>query len=190
MGGRTALLLGVLEPSIVNELIVVDSSPIHATTKQGMEVLQTFLNALLNVDLNCFSNENMKRSSIKKHLNEKLKENGIKSESLRQWLLMSLSSQLVNGKEEYGWNFNLKILRECLRPNLVLLPQDVMRNDAYKNRTLFIGSGLSNYIPRDSHDKIRRIFPLAEFVYVEGAGHWVQADKPKEFLEIVLRFLS
>ena len=73
MGGRIALLLSVLKPSNVDELIVVDSSPIHATTKQGMEVLQTFLNALLNVDLNCFSNENMERSSIKKHLNEKLR---------------------------------------------------------------------------------------------------------------------
>ena len=190
MGGRTALLLSVLEPTIVNELIIVDSSPIHATTKQGIEVLQTLLNALTNVDLNCFSNQNMERSSIKKHLGEKLKENGIKSESRRQWLIMSLSSQLVNGKEEYKWNFNLKILKECLGQNLFLVPQNVMKEGALRSRTLFIGGGLSNYIPRDSHDQIRKIFPSAEFVYVEGAGHWVQSDKPKEFIEIVLNFLN
>lgn len=191
MGGRTALLLSVLKSSIVDELIVVDSSPIHATTKQGMETLQTFLNALSNVDLKCLSNKNMDRSSIKKYLDEKLRQNGISSESRRQWLLMSLSSQHVNGKEEYDWNFNLEILRKCLTSqNIWLVPQNVMINDAFKNRALFIGSCLSNYIPRDSHDEIRKIFPLAEFVYVEDASHWVQADKPKEFLQIVLKFLS
>lgn len=34
------------------------------------------------------------------------------------------------------------------------------------------------------------MFPNAEFVYVEDAGHWVHADKPREFLSIVSDFLG
>jgi esterase len=34
------------------------------------------------------------------------------------------------------------------------------------------------------------MFPLAKFVSIEGAGHWVQAEKPQEFVSEVLRFLD
>ena len=104
--------------------------------------------------------------------------------------MMNLISRNIDGQEEYDWNFNLKVFKKCFRPNLTLVPQDAMKYNAFPKRTIFIGSPLSNYIPVDSHDEIRKHFPLAEFVYVDGAGHWVQADKPKEFLKIALHFLA
>jgi len=36
----------------------------------------------------------------------------------------------------------------------------------------------------------RERFPLAEFKYVPGAGHWVHSQKPKEFLDLLLPFLK
>jgi hypothetical protein len=36
----------------------------------------------------------------------------------------------------------------------------------------------------------RELFPSAEFRYVPGAGHWVHSQKPKEFLDLLLPFLS
>ena len=36
------------------------------------------------------------------------------------------------------------------------------------------------------HPEILERFPRAEFQYIEGAGHWVHAQKPAEFLDIVL----
>ena len=36
----------------------------------------------------------------------------------------------------------------------------------------------------------REIFPGAEFKYVEGAGHWVHSQKPKQFLETIIPFIK
>ena len=36
------------------------------------------------------------------------------------------------------------------------------------------------------HPEILERFPRADFQYIEGAGHWVHAQKPAEFLDIVL----
>ena len=64
-----------------------------------------------------------------------------------------------------------------------------LKNDPFSKKTLFVGSPISDYIPKNSHNEIRKYFPQAEFVYIDGAGHWVHADKPKEFIKIVVQFL-
>jgi esterase len=33
-------------------------------------------------------------------------------------------------------------------------------------------------------------FPNSTIETIDGAGHWVQAEKPEEFAELVLGFLS
>ena len=30
----------------------------------------------------------------------------------------------------------------------------------------------------------------SQFEYIDGAGHWVHSQKPKEFLEVLIRFLK
>ena len=182
--------MSLLNPSAVDQLIVVDSSPIDATTDKGIKDIERFLSAISKVDLTYMAEKQLDRLAIKQYIDETLMENGIKSESRRQWLMMNLITKRVNGKELYDWNFNFEVLQNCFRQNLILVPQDALTcNSVYPKKTLFIGSPISNYIPRDSHDEIKKYFPQAEFVYIDGAGHWVQADKPKEFISVVLKFL-
>lgn len=40
------------------------------------------------------------------------------------------------------------------------------------------------------HPGILKLFPKAEFKYIEGAGHWLHSEKPTEFLKITLDFLN
>ena len=190
MGGRTVLALSLLCPSMVDELIVVDSSPISRTTQKGMADIETFLNAISKIDLDYLTKQNLERIEIKKHLDEKLKENGIKSESKRQWVMMNLVHREIHEIKEYDWNFNFSVLQKSFRPNLTLLPQEILSNNSFSKKTLFIGSPISDYIQKNSHDEIKKYFPSAEFVYIDGAGHWVHADKPKEFIKIVAQFLN
>ena len=37
---------------------------------------------------------------------------------------------------------------------------------------------------------INSLFPNATLEMVEGAGHWVHADKPHDFLNIVKQFIG
>ena len=38
--------------------------------------------------------------------------------------------------------------------------------------------------------EIHRLFPKAEMVEIEGAGHWIHSEKPAEFLNTVTEFLD
>jgi len=126
----------------------------------------------------------------KRYLDEKLNENGIKSESKRQWVIMNLVYRETHGIKEYDWNFNFSVLQKSFRPSLTLVPQEILANNSFLKKTLFIGSPISDYIPQNSHDEIRKYFPSAKFVYIDGAGHWVHADKPKEFIKVVAHCLN
>jgi pimeloyl-ACP methyl ester carboxylesterase len=56
--------------------------------------------------------------------------------------------------------------------------------------TLFLRGSESGYIYDEDIPVIRNFFPNAIIQTIKGAGHWVQAEKPEEFLEAILDFLK
>jgi pimeloyl-ACP methyl ester carboxylesterase len=54
--------------------------------------------------------------------------------------------------------------------------------------TLFIRGELSNYILDEDIDELEELFPDSEIKTINGAGHWVHAEAPEEFIDIVLGF--
>ena len=60
----------------------------------------------------------------------------------------------------------------------------------FSKSTLFIRGEKSNYIGAADESTIRELFPQAEIQTIIGAGHWIHADKPEEFLKCVLKFLA
>ena len=55
---------------------------------------------------------------------------------------------------------------------------------------MFIGGADSDYIPVTDHEDIQETFPLAQFKYVQGAGHWVHSQKPAEVMQLMKDFLK
>ena len=39
-------------------------------------------------------------------------------------------------------------------------------------------------------DLIQKLFPKAKFIKIQNAGHWLHAEKPREFEAAVRTFLS
>ena len=37
---------------------------------------------------------------------------------------------------------------------------------------------------------IRKVFPAAEFIEIQGAGHWIHADKPDEVIKYLRKLLE
>jgi len=60
----------------------------------------------------------------------------------------------------------------------------------FEKPTLFVRGSRSNYVKDSEWDKTKLLFPNAQLVTIEGAGHWVHADKPKELLEVLRGFLK
>ena len=59
----------------------------------------------------------------------------------------------------------------------------------YTGEVLFILGAESHYLKEDDKPYINTWFPLSQYVYIEGAGHWVHADNPKAFYEALMAFL-
>jgi esterase len=55
--------------------------------------------------------------------------------------------------------------------------------------TLFIKGNLSDHIPSDKTEDLKKTFPNAEVAIINEAGHWIHAEKPVEFLDLVFNFL-
>ncbi len=60
----------------------------------------------------------------------------------------------------------------------------------YLGPSLFLHGGESGYVQPAHEPAIRALFPYARFRSVPGAGHWVYADRPAEFLAALRAFLA
>ena len=65
----------------------------------------------------------------------------------------------------------------------------IATDEVYENEALFIRGGNSDYVIDSDLDLIEYHFPNYSLATINGASHWVQADKPLEFIDVVLRFL-
>ena len=55
---------------------------------------------------------------------------------------------------------------------------------------LFLAGGESDYVRPEHRDVIRALFPKARFARIPGAGHWLHAERPREFEAAVRAFLN
>ncbi len=95
---------------------------------------------------------------------------------------------LVIGDGHAHWRLNLDAIeREFAQ--IVGFP-DLPAGAAYHGPTLFVAGARSNYIQTEHEAAIRRLFPLAQIMRIEGAGHWVHAEQPQAFLQAVGPFLA
>ena len=63
--------------------------------------------------------------------------------------------------------------------------------EPFEGEALFIRGGRSKHVVLpDDEGLIKTLFPKAEIKTVEGAGHWVHAEKPEELLGLVRGFLN
>jgi pimeloyl-ACP methyl ester carboxylesterase len=60
----------------------------------------------------------------------------------------------------------------------------------YAGPALFVAGARSDYIRPAHRATIRALFPLARFVTVKDAGHWVHADNPAGFAAVAEAFLT
>jgi esterase len=87
-------------------------------------------------------------------------------------------------------SFRWKINLDAIANNYDRL---VAWDDTYRTfggPTCFVRGERSHYIQPEDEEAIRALFPQAEIVTVDGVGHWVHAEAPAQFYQIVHDFLS
>jgi pimeloyl-ACP methyl ester carboxylesterase len=168
MGGKSAMRFAQKSGFLVDALIVADMGikgyPRHH------DLIFKGLNAV-DVD-NCDSRKTAE-GRLSTH---------IQDESTMQFLMKNLYWK-EPGK--LAWRFNLAVLESHIDEILVALPEE--RIDC---ETLFIVGGKSGYVLPEDHESIRERIPLVHFETIAEAGHWVHAEAPVQFLEIVESFIQ
>lgn len=182
MGGRTVMRLALKTPSLVERIVVVDVGPSSVPAIVGNYLVPQQLDAMdavlprLSPDL---SVEEAHREADRMLAGRATLENP----SIRSLLLANLRR---NG-DRYEWRVNVKSVRDNL-PKLVRAED--LKGFTSDVDALFICGGQSPYVTSVEHGAIRRAFPNARIVTVEGAGHWVHRDRPAIFLNLVKNFVA
>ncbi|WP_108816234.1 alpha/beta fold hydrolase [Loktanella sp. Alg231-35] len=164
MGGKAAMVLALQNPALVRRLIVADIAPVaYGHTQIGP------IEAMRQVDL----------QSINNRAEAKVQLTGLEP-GVDDFLLQSLDLK------EKRWKLNLDVLSAEM-DKIIGFPDVTGRFDG---PTLFLSGANSDYVQRDARPAIKDLLPSAKFAKIPGAGHWLHAEKPREFEAAVATFLS
>jgi len=163
MGGKAAMVLACENPSKVNRLIVADIAPVaYSHTQMGP------IEAMRQVALPVAD-----RAAAKAQLA------GLEP-GVDDFLLQSLDLKAQK------WRLNLDVLTRDM-PEIIGFPA---LGTGFEGSCLFLSGAASDYVQPGHRAEIKRLFPAAKFAKIPGAGHWLHAEKPREFEAAVAAFLA
>ena len=170
MGGKAAMALALTRPDLLAGVIVADIAPVAYSHTH-----QPFIRAMRGMDLNGIE----RRSQA-----DPLLADAIPEAPLRAFILQNL----VIEDKTARWRLNLEAL-DAGMPDLIGW-DGALDRQPFSGRALFLYGGASDYMTPLLQPRVREVFPKAEFASIPGAGHWLHAEKPVEFLESVSGWLS
>ncbi|OXS16368.1 alpha/beta hydrolase [Zobellella denitrificans] len=168
MGGKIAMMTAGLAPERIRSLAVADIAPVAYHQARHDAV---FRGLLAVTEAGCRS---------RKEADEVLGRY-VESAGVRQFLLKSFVPE-----GEQPWRFNVPVLFAHYQaimgwPGLPL---------PYQGPTLFIKGAESDYLLPEHQPRVLQQFPQARARVIQGAGHWLHAEKPQAFNRLVLDFLT
>jgi pimeloyl-ACP methyl ester carboxylesterase len=166
MGGKAAMVLALTRPELVNRLIVADIAPVA----YGHSQIQ-YIEAMKSVDLDRVE----RRSDAGAQLLER-----VDNPDLVPFFLQALDVK------ERRWLLNLDTLAREM-PKILGFPEI---SGSYEGRCLFLTGARSDYVTAAHRARIKALFPQAQFAKIPGAGHWLHAEKPREFEAAVRTWLG
>jgi len=166
MGGKAAMVLSILDSNLVEKLIIADIAPVsysHDNTQ--------YIRAMKKIQLDRLAT----RTDAIMQLEESVPEPELRS-------FFAQSIDLKNKR----WKLNLDVLEREME-KIISFPQ---LPGQYEKASLFLSGALSNYLQIIHRPSIKKLFPRANFAKIPNAGHWLHAEKPREFEAAVRTFLS
>ena len=164
MGGKAAMVLALTRPDLVRKLVVADIAPVAYAHTQLDKI-----DAMRRVDLSIVTTRGQAAEMM-----------GLGDAVLAAFFLQSLD---LAGKR---WRLNLDALAANMA-DIVGFP-DV--SGVFNGPVLFLTGAQSTYVLPEHRPRIRALFPHARFAKIPDCGHWLHAEKPREFVAAVQVFLE
>ena len=169
MGGKVAMLLAVEHPEMVEKLVVADIGPKYYPSHH-----QAILAGLNAVDFSQKPDRNQVEEVLKKYISDL---------GTRQFLMKSL---FWKEPGQLAFRFNLDVFNKKIEQIGTALTD----SQRFDKPTLFIRGGNSKYILDDDFQTIQSHFQDSKVETIPNVGHWLHAENPQLFFEIVIDFLS
>ena len=170
LGGRAAMCFAFDYPDLLDKMVIVDIALRSYYPNQEHQMLIT---AMMAVD---FSSARS-RSDVDKQL-----EQTVHSLKLRQFLLKNI---YWKDKKTLAWRLNLPVLNGSMPRMLDGIDPD----KKFLKPVLLVRGGLSGYVTDADLPDLLKQFPRISVQTLASASHWVHADAPGEFYNLVSEFL-
>ena len=181
MGGKTAMWFAADYPEKVEKLVIADIAPkdyLQLKENSQYHLHRNILLAMKELDFSRVKNRN--------NVDDLLAER-IDNRRIRQFLLKNITKEKKT--KQYKWRLNVEVLYEYLDEIVGgvnrMWFEDRIPITSYP--VIFIRGLKSNYIMDEDIGLIKQIYPEASIVDIPGAGHWLHAEKPAEFMDAVMR---
>lgn len=168
MGGKTAMQFAMNYPNKLSKLVVADIAPKPYPIHHDV-----ILKGMFALDFDVITSRREADEELSKHIPDL---------STRQFILKNL---YWKEKGKLAWKFNLPVIND----NIEMVGYELKNVSPFSKPTLFIRGTKSNYILESDFSKIKRIFTNAKIQDI-ASGHWVHAENPKKFFEILTSFLT
>ncbi|MCR9150243.1 MAG: alpha/beta fold hydrolase [Rhodobacteraceae bacterium] len=170
MGGKAAMALALTRPEMVRKLIVADIAPVAYGHSQSHLIAAMRALPLEQVTT---------RGDA-----DRLLAGTVTDDATRAFLLQSLDLNAPGGPR---WRLNLDVL-EAEMDRITGWPDDL--DGRFDGPALFLSGAASDYVRPEARGRIKALFPGAVMAKIPGAGHWLHAEKPREFEAAVAAFLD
>lgn len=169
MGGKTLMQWALRFPDKAAKIIVADIAP-----RAYPPAFNSILMALEELHRIPLTSRQQAEAILRQHISE---------EGIVHFLAKNL---YWNENNQLVLRFNLEVIRQ----QLPVLSGAIDPVGQCKVPALFLRGEYSHYIEARDEEEIKKLFPLAKFSTVPGAGHWVHAENPRAFFALCYQFLE
>ena len=185
MGGKVAMYCVLRNPELFSSMVCIENSPIIQPINKRfikyIEVLQGIC-----------QDSNIKTLAQAKEVLSSVETNPLVSGFLLT-MLQRKNNDLSNGINQPGLRskLTLDILKNSLANGSISdWDYEYFQGKQFIKPALFIKGSKSNYLKESTDwDIIQQRFPRSVLEVVEGAGHFVNAERPRDCADLITRFL-
>lgn len=170
MGGKTAMALALQDPAAIGGLVVVDIAPVAYGDR-----MTPYVQAMAGLDLAALTSRAVAQSRLAERLADLL-AGRLADPGVVGFLLQNLVSQ----NDHFDWRLNLAAIGLAV-PALSGFPAE-LQGRRYGGPAMLIHGTRSDYVTPADAAVFVACFPLARLMPIDGAGHWVHAEQPADFI--------
>ena len=176
LGGKTAMVLALRHPDLVERLAVVDIAP---KSYGSLERFEGYINEMQRLPLDELTSRADAEArfeesdpGVKAFLLQNLRREGTRWHWQANLGLIAADADRGSGSRMAGW------------------PASADELSPYEGPVLWIAGGESRYVKRGDREHMRALFPRTRLFTIKGAGHWVHTDAPGVITSALRRFVA